>query len=194
MARLNQDILPVVREAQRAYGRLGEDPRLSDPRMMRPDESFPAEVDNSDASPYLQDFVEDPELANRGMMNESPLTEADMYQESPVLPEEPGADPVVEPPPEMAQPEPSEPSEPPWRSFARVEDVDEEGNPSGWAYEFDREGLVKIVSAPEGSRAMGVILTSGRAYDAIVDKTAPVFVKNRIRDQNKANKDALVKK
>jgi len=181
MARLNQDILPAVREAQRAFG---QDPRGLEPGVLRADETLPEE----EASPYLQQFSEDPELAARGMANESPMTEADMYPESPTLAEEPAATPAPELPPEAGPPEPS------WRSFARVEDLDEEGNSTGWAYEFDREGRVKIVSAPEGSRAMGAILTSGRAYDAIVDKTAPILVKNMIRDRQKAQSSAVAKK
>ena len=158
MARLNQDILPAVREAQRAFGK-GLDPRADEPRMMRADETFPEEVGNEDSSPYLQQFTE-----------------------------EPGADLVEDLPPEAGPPPPT------WRSFASVEDLDEAGNSTGWAYEFDRNGRVKIVSAPEGSRARGVILTSGRAYDAIVDKTAPVLVKNKIRDQQKLQKNAVAKK
>ena len=187
MARLNQDILPAVREAQRAFGK-GLDPRADEPRMMRADETFPEEVGNEDSSPYLQQFTEDSELENQGMMDESPMVESDMYQESPVLPEEPGADLVEDLPPEAGPPPPT------WRYFASVEDLDEAGNSTGWAYEFDRNGRVKIVSAPEGSRARGVILTSGRAYDAIVDKTAPVLVKNKIRDQQKLQKNAVAKK
>ena len=173
MARQYQDILPVVQQAQQAFG----GPNVG--------ESLPTAEEES---PYLQQFPEDPELAARGMPDETPLTEADMYQESPALPEEPGAAPVDDLPPEAGPPEPS------WRSFARVEDLDEEGNSTGWSYEFDRDGRVKIIEAPPGSRAKGVILTSGRAYDAIVDKTAPILVKNMIRDRKKSEKNAVAQK
>ena len=79
MARQYQDILPVVQQAQQAFG----GPNVG--------ESLPTAEEES---PYLQQFPEDPELAARGMPDETPLTEADMYQESPALPEEPGAAPV----------------------------------------------------------------------------------------------------
>ena len=74
MARLNQDILPAVQEAQRAFGR---DPRGLEPGVLRADETPPM----GEASPYLEQFPEDPELAASGMPDESPLTEGDMYQE-----------------------------------------------------------------------------------------------------------------